>query len=746
MRYFSLVLRIALAAIFATLAVANAKAYAATNEVIATADSAAKALLERRLDDSQSWIGRLAAYENCPQATHMASCLGVCLNIANGIYDNAQNVIDDVINRYSSASDTLSINCLSLAYCAMGRLAHETQLSPSDTYYKKAERLARSVGNTRVEMVCLRSRAEMYISTQRLVEAGFCGRLLLARCTDGDMQDMRFWARIILMKLYLGLRVGAAIEDCVKGIERECYYRNRPFLSMKYFEILAVTKLYNHENEEALAFIERADDIARKISVPVVEQWHITAMRAEALQRLGRYAEAKQAAESCRNNIQVVPPQNVDPYYSRYSLLLIEASIAIGEQRYDDALNILTRSDIPKDMFSKMSFSARYYAALENLYVNIDDYGAAYNTLLTSIITRNNLLAVNARTRAKDMEVAFREDTTILRQRIDINTQKQNYTNLQQQLLFISMVVLLVIVIGGLIWMRSVWGRNARKIKDDEAINKKLAEEIERQTIAYKNRNRLIMSRNSDMAASQSYARRLQRGVLPDIVKLRNKGFKDSFIVRGSADVTSSCFFWFRNLSDSEILLCTANADWNGVPGAMLSMVGLTLVEEVALKYEGNEAAAGFLAEVEQGFVRRLPDKRWRSNLSISIAIVNTQARKIRIASAGVDVMLRSGASVEIVKGSDKKVGVVNNIRRQDDEVRTFQPGDAVFLFSSNMTDIKGGNDNRNLGNDGLAAMLTRVSRLPASLQYDTMLNELLLWKSGRPLTDDILFLSVMMP
>ena len=53
--------------------------------------------------------------------------------------------------------------------------------------------------------------------------------------------------------------------------------------------------------------------------------------------------------------------------------------------------------------------------------------------------------------------------------------------------------------------------------------------------------------------------------------------------------------------------------------------------------------------------------------------------------------------TIEIVKGSDKKVGVVNNIRRQDDEVRTFQPGDAVFLFSSNMTDIKGGNDNRNL-------------------------------------------------
>ena len=745
MRFLSVIIRFALAAVFVALSATKARACTVSDDVIAMADSAITAIIERRSDDCEKWIDYIAHAEECPDAGAIASSLKACLDASNGKYDVAMHDVDEVIRRYASASDTVSINCLALAYCAKGMLEHETKSVPSDSYYKKAERLARNVGNLRVEMISLCCRAEMYISVQRFVEAGFCARMIIARSTNYHSQDMRFWARQILLKLYLGLHVRAAIEDCIRDIEREGYYRDRPFLEMAYREVIAIAKLCNGDNVGGLESIKYVDDLANEHNVSIVDKWRIRVVMAEALQRLGRYDEARRAVNFCRANIGVIPPENVNPYYSRFSLSLVEAAIAIGEDRPDDALAILDNKDIPDIMFTKMSFSTRYFSALERAHVKRGDYEAAHKALAAGIVNRNNILAVNARTRAKDMEIAFRDDTTILRQRVDINASKVNYSHVQQQVVIITLVVFLVLAIVAAIWMRRVWNRNASKIKEDEDMNQKMAEEIERQTFAYQNRNRLIMRRNADIAASQSYARRLQRGILPDVMKLKANGFKDTFVVRGSADTTSGCFFWFRKLSDAETILCVANADWNGIPGAMLSMVGLTLVEEVSLRYDGKESASEFIAEVENRFVRRLPDRRWRSNLSMSIAIVNTQSRRVRLASAGSDILIRLGSSFEVIRGSDKKIGVLKDVRRQQDEVKVFQPGDALFMFSSNMTSIKGGNDNRLLGNDGLTDMLSRVSRLPASLQYDTMLNELLLWKSGMPLNDDILLLSVTM-
>lgn len=735
----------AIVAIFVVMLTTDAVALVRRVGLLEAVDSAATAIIEERTRDAARWIYYTAEISDSPHAPTMASCLRASADVYKGHYDEARATINAILNRYATASDTMSINCLALAYCAKGRLEVETSNEPSDSYYMKAERLARSIGNTRLELLSLRNRAQLYVGSQRFVEAAHCARLLLARCADGAMPDMRFWARIILIRVYLAIHVDAVIEDCAHDIEREGYFRTNPALLKAYLVTMSVVRLCQGKTEAALTFIEKADAVADQTFVSDVDKWRLTAIKAETYLRLGRINEAKKLAAYCRNNLDVVSPSQVNPYFSRYSFIVVEADIALFDGKPSEALRLLTETEIPKVMFTKSSFSKRYYSSLERAYVALGDFASARNTLNTANVSNRYILSLNARTRAKDMEVAFREDTTILRQRTDINMRKEVVGSVKRQVFGATVVILVVFIVVAIVWMRNVWGRNARKMKDDEAINRKMEEEMERQTAAYSVRNRLIMARNADMAASQSYAKRLQRGILPDMSHLINLGYKNSYVLRGPADVTSSCFFWYRNVGDY-LLLCTANADWDGVPGAMLSMVGLTLVEEVASRYEGRETASEILSDVEHGFTRRLPDKRWRSNLSMSVALIDRASHSIRISSAGVDVMLRRGGNVEVIHGSEHKIGDVKDIRRQEDEVRSFTSGDAVYLYSSTMTKVYGGNDGRQLGVVGLHDMLVRSSRLPADLQYDTMLNEVILWKSGRTMGDDILLLAVSMP
>ncbi len=735
----------AIIASLVTFLVTEAAALAQRVGLLEAVDSAATAVIEERMRDASRWSYYAVEISNSPHAPVMASCIRASIDIFHGHFDEARKVIDDIIPHYAAAADTMSINALALAYCAKGRLETETSFSPSDTYYMKAERLARSVGNIRLELLALRNRAELYIRAQRFVEAAYCSRLLLARCPEGFMPDMRFWSRICLIQVYLAIHVDAAIDDCVNDIEREGFYHQHPALHKAYLVAMSLVRLCQGDNAQGLNLITKAAKIAQSLHTSTADEWRIAAIRAEALARLNRTAEAKEYLSFCQENINTVSISQSHPYFSRFSYLLVEARVALDEKRISDAKKIILDTDIPKMMFDKTSFTHRYYSLLERYYVMIGDYASARQTLTIANSRYRYLLSVNARARAKDMEVAFREDTTILRQRMDINMRKAAVGNVKRQVFIATVIILAVFIIVAFVWMRNVWGRNARKIKDSEALNKQMAEEMKRQTASFINRNRLILARNADMAASQSYAQRLQRGILPDMSHLLKLGFKNSFVMRGNVDVTSSCFFWYKRICD-HLLLCTANSEWDGVPGAMLSMVGLTLVEEVTSRYDGKETASEILADVEHGFVRRLPDRRWRSNLSMSVAIIDQKANLIRIASAGVDVMMRRAGVIEVIRGSEKMVGEVKDVRRQEDEVRSCISNDAIYLYSSTLTKVYGGSDGRQLGEVGLHDMLAHISRLPAELQYDTMLNEMLLWKAGRPMSDDILLLSVTMP
>lgn len=674
-----------------------------------------------------------------------ALCVLACKEIVLGRFDEARDLIKTAEGCYQTSTTDVATRGLAMSSLARGLLAYETEASPTDAYFKRAERLARSVDDKKVEMLGLMCRSRLYLRLQRYVEAAYCARTLLARCADGYMPEMRFWARLMLLRTYSAIGIDDAVDDCAADIEREGYYKGHPALSWAYFTSLAVYNLQCGKLMEALAFAEQADTLAAKVGSPLMVSWRTSLIMAEVCMAHKRYAEAWRRVEFCRKNISSVPPDLADVHFSRLALSLVEARLLLISGNAEAALATIRSLHVPMQLLHCEQFARNYYSVMEDACVACGDYASASRALTASNTLQRYAMASTARVRAKDMEVAFREDTTILRQRLAISSRQEGVYAVKRQVAVWSVAIFVIILLAVLVWLLLRRGVDARKVRHNEELNEALAAEVEKQTEAFIDRNKLLLRRNADLAAAETYARRLQRGVLPDILQLQAFGMACAFSVGSSAETTSGCFYWFRRTGDT-VLVCCADSDWGGVPGAMLAMVGLTLANDVSMRNEYTSSAFEFLSDVELSYVRRLPDKRWRGGLAMSVAVVDLRERCVRVASAGVGVIWRRGGEAHILPGSEGKVGDVQDLRRGEDHLIHYMTDDAIYLYSSGVPAMAGGNDCGLLGEDGLCAMVSRLSCLPAQLHRETMRNELLLWKAGRPMTDDILLLGISLP
>ena len=110
--------------------------------------------------------------------------------------------------------------------------------------------------------------------------------------------------------------------------------------------------------------------------------------------------------------------------------------------------------------------------------------------------------------------------------------------------------------------------------------------------IVLEHRNEEIRKQNSEIKAqnhkinqSINYAKNIQGALLPDIDDFKNM-FPESFIFFKPRDVVSGDFYWYTkiNRQQGNLKIVTAvDCTGHGVPGAFMSMLGMSFIEEIIL-------------------------------------------------------------------------------------------------------------------------------------------------------------------
>jgi serine phosphatase RsbU (regulator of sigma subunit) len=204
---------------------------------------------------------------------------------------------------------------------------------------------------------------------------------------------------------------------------------------------------------------------------------------------------------------------------------------------------------------------------------------------------------------------------------------------------------------------------------------------------------RIIKIKNEQITDSIHYAKTIQQAILPS-EKLINSLFKDNFIIFYPKDIVSGDFYWLhhvqtatQNLTFIAVVDCTGH----GVPGALMSMIGNTLLNEIVIKKEIYEPK--LILESLNDSIRvylKQDENENHDGMDICLCRITPNQEHYEISYAGAKrplFVMKNGILKEL-KGSRKSIGGIQDTNREfTQENIVLTPNDCIYLCSDGFID-----------------------------------------------------------
>lgn len=285
--------------------------------------------------------------------------------------------------------------------------------------------------------------------------------------------------------------------------------------------------------------------------------------------------------------------------------------------------------------------------------------------------------------------------------------------------------------------------RDELKIMNQEILQQK--EEIEAQRDEITSQRDQIVSQNQDIIKSISYARRIQTAVMPS-KELANTILKDYFILLKPRDIVSGDFFWMTQ-KNGKIIVAAADCTGHGVPGAFMSLMGITLLTEI-VKNTDDIRPHVILNQLRTNIKRALSqvgkEHEAKDGMDIALSVIDINENKLMFAGAYNPLYLIRNSQLIEYKGDKMPVGVHIN------EKETFtlheipiQKNDCVYMFSDGYVDQFGGNNNRKFMAKNFKELLVTISVKEMQEQKTVLDDTIDQWIGPHDQLDDILVIGI---
>jgi serine phosphatase RsbU (regulator of sigma subunit) len=293
--------------------------------------------------------------------------------------------------------------------------------------------------------------------------------------------------------------------------------------------------------------------------------------------------------------------------------------------------------------------------------------------------------------------------------------------------IIIFLLILITLVTLSYLLIRAIL--NLRKLK-------KAFEEIDMQ-------REELQIRNKDITDSLTYARRIQTALLPTS-SLMSKLFLDHFILYRPKHIVSGDFYWV-SARDERLYLAAADCTGHGVPGALMSMIGLEILQKIINEShtEHSEQILDELnKELESAFNREeASDFAIKDGMEMSICIINKHTREMEYSGAFLPVYIARDEKLLELKGDKINVGQSIKDVYFNRHTEKIEPGDIIYLFSDGYADQFGGPENKKFMYRRLRHLLVTISKFPMGDQCRILEETIMSWMSETDQIDDIMIM-----
>jgi ligand-binding sensor domain-containing protein/serine phosphatase RsbU (regulator of sigma subunit) len=267
-----------------------------------------------------------------------------------------------------------------------------------------------------------------------------------------------------------------------------------------------------------------------------------------------------------------------------------------------------------------------------------------------------------------------------------------------------------------------------------------LEQRVEERTHLVMLKNNQLEQKNQDITDSLHYASGIQEAVLPELDELRSNGF----IYYKPKDIVSGDFYFIAN-SMGSLYICAADCTGHGVPGALLSIMGVNLMDSI-LKQNPRILPDHFLDLLNLAVSDTLrQDESHGLNDGMDLALVKIDFSSETLYYAGAFNALYLIRNHELMEYKADRFSIGSGKYSKDRTYNlkkiSYQNGDRMYIFSDGLADQFGGPIAKKLKSSGLKKLLLEIQSKPIDGQKKEIESFMREWKGDEEQIDDMLLI-----
>lgn len=249
----------------------------------------------------------------------------------------------------------------------------------------------------------------------------------------------------------------------------------------------------------------------------------------------------------------------------------------------------------------------------------------------------------------------------------------------------------------------------------------------------------ILNSVSRDITDSINYAKAIQDATFPDEAKLKEY-FEDVFIVFRPLEAVSGDFHWFGNIN-GRIYLAVVDCQGHGVPGAFLSMIGNTLLNQVIIEEKTvmpgeilkkmNIKLQSILGNIEKTEIKN-------EIMNMGLCMVDYDNGKIHYSGANHSLYFIQDGKFRELTGDDYSLGITDNEVLPDfGQYEITIEGSLMLYLTSEGFGYTPSSPDYRVSSLQMINLILKIGSLPFSEQHEIVLNELEKYDYDKLQTDD---------
>lgn len=407
------------------------------------------------------------------------------------------------------------------------------------------------------------------------------------------------------------------------------------------------------------------------------------------------------------------------------------------------------------------------YQGLSEAYAKTGDYKNAYDNLLKHVRLKDTLGLVEQAKLLKELETKYESEKqaieidrlkTAEKLKDEVNKGLELESRKNRNLAVLAIVAGLLLLGGVAILLRS----NKVKRKHNELLNVK-NNEIESSNLKLKFALEELSDKNKEIIDSINYATYIQRATLPNISQHTSDGLQFELFFAPKDIVSGDFYFSFQLYNQS--IFGVADCTGHGVPGAMMSLVGMNSLEKV-VREEKHQHTSQMVESLNGHVLESLyrGNEEINDGMDISFCCLDQENNMLHFTGANhTAYVIRNNANVDELVFSDIVVSRgrtdafsligLNGTRRPIGRTHSDEAfvevsfklckGDRIVLFSDGYADQIGGDHAKKLKKGALLEFILRSAELKVADQAEFMKQQFEKWKGHHEQVDDVCMLFV---